>query len=199
MLGERVRYDGEHKMSFQVTQLERYCRLTPICPEVEAQLGVPRPPVQLVATPSIRALGVEQRHLDVTEPLAAASDRLAATHRYWCGAVLKARSPSCGAGTTPVHNKDRQPTHSGDGLFVTALKQHCPWLALINEEQIQQKQSRDTFLLQVFLLYDRCLSPEADIKAFLNHHQTVLQDLKEETLQLLQHSLKTYTLELNRP
>ncbi len=46
--GQPVRFDGGHKKARYITQkLSEYFELMPVCPEVEAGLGVPRPTIQL--------------------------------------------------------------------------------------------------------------------------------------------------------
>ncbi|MDH3690976.1 MAG: DUF523 domain-containing protein, partial [Gammaproteobacteria bacterium] len=48
LLGQNVRYDGEHKRdSFITNALTHYFEFVPVCPEVSIGLGVPRPPIQL--------------------------------------------------------------------------------------------------------------------------------------------------------
>ena len=49
LLGQAVRYDGRHKEHLLVTRaLSAFMTFVPVCPEVEAGMGVPRPPVRLV-------------------------------------------------------------------------------------------------------------------------------------------------------
>ena len=49
LLGEEVRFDGGHARDRFVTdRLGEYLEFVPVCPEVEAGLGVPRPTVRLV-------------------------------------------------------------------------------------------------------------------------------------------------------
>ena len=48
LLGEKVRYDGGHKRDRFVTDLlGRFVEWVPVCPELEAGMGVPRPPIRL--------------------------------------------------------------------------------------------------------------------------------------------------------
>jgi uncharacterized protein YbbK (DUF523 family) len=52
LLGQKVRYDGQHKLDrFIVDTLGRYVEFVPVCPEVECGLGVPRESMRLVGTP----------------------------------------------------------------------------------------------------------------------------------------------------
>ena len=68
-----VRYDGDHRAAPDlISALAAEFALEPICPEVGAGLGVPRPPVNLVRTGrGERALGVDNPELDVTTQLLA--------------------------------------------------------------------------------------------------------------------------------
>lgn len=150
LLGDPVRYDGGHKRSQTLLHhlASRY-ELLPICPEVAAGLGVPRPPVQLVLrNGEIRALGVEDERLDVTRPLIEYGRRMVAEELRLCGYVFKSRSPSCGLGTTPIRAADGRITH-GHGLFARQLIAALPLLPVIDEEQLEQPHVRQLFLERV--------------------------------------------------
>ncbi len=150
LLGELVRYDGGHKRNQMLLDyLALRYALVPICPEVAAGLGVPRPPVQLVARGvEIRAVGVLDERLDVTQPLIEYGRRVTAAAMGLCGFVFKSRSPSCGLGTTPIRNEDG--SHQvGNGLFAQQIVQAWPELPVIDEESLQQPLLRQLFLRQV--------------------------------------------------
>ena len=52
LLGERVRYDGGHKLDhFLVDVLGKFVEWVPVCPEVEMGLPIPREAVRLVGHP----------------------------------------------------------------------------------------------------------------------------------------------------
>ena len=49
LLGEKVRYDGGHKLDrFLTDTLGQYVEYVPVCPEVECGLGIPREALRLV-------------------------------------------------------------------------------------------------------------------------------------------------------
>ena len=51
LLGEKVRYNGDHKRHWYINEiLGQYFDYVPFCPEVEVGMGVPRPSVRLVGT-----------------------------------------------------------------------------------------------------------------------------------------------------
>ena len=127
LLGQPVRYDGAHKRQpVIIEQLQPWLEWLPLCPEVAAGLGTPRPPVQLVQREEqVLALGVEDRQRDVTPALKDASEKLIQQLRNetrLSGVIVKSRSPSCGLGSTPIHNTQRQPTGLGSGLFAQELQ-----------------------------------------------------------------------------
>lgn len=145
-----MRYDGGHKRSQSLLHhLAHHYELLPICPEVGAGLGVPRPPVQLVLRDGvIRALGVADERFDVTRPLIEYGQRMVAEELGLCGYVFKSRSPSCGLGSAPIRAGDGSITH-GHGLFARQLVEALPGLPVIDEEQLAQAPLRQQFLRQV--------------------------------------------------
>ena len=121
-------------------------------------MGVPREPIQLVATapgegvPSdpakgrrLRLVGVESGE-DWTERMQAwARDRLAALERLrLSGFVLKAGSPSCGVRAVPVQNDE-----PGAGLFAQALVAAMPELPVEDEERLRDPAVRARFLERI--------------------------------------------------
>lgn len=150
LLGEQVRYDGGHKRNqLLLDSLGARYELVPICPEVAAGLGVPRPPVALmVRGTEVRALGVEDLQLDVTLPLIEYGQQVAMGTMGLSGFVFKSRSPSCGLGTTPVRREDGSHYH-GHGLFAQQLVTRLPELPVVDELLLQQAPLRRLFLQQV--------------------------------------------------
>lgn len=114
LLGDRVRYDGAAKYAGSVADvLSRHVELVPICPEVEAGLGVPREPMHLEG--DARALSVvgSSTRRDFTAALQSSAERLQADleARGIDGFVLKSKSPSCGLAGIPVY----APGAAGEG------------------------------------------------------------------------------------
>jgi uncharacterized protein YbbK (DUF523 family) len=157
LLGQPVRYDGGDKSNSLVSNLlaERF-DIFPLCPEAEAGLGIPRPPVQLVRNGEgmIEVLGVEQ-DLDVTGALRDFSHRsIAKLVGRIDGAVLKSRSPSCGIGTTPVFDEHRREVAIDSGVFAQTLLLHMPRLPVIDEEQFSDASLRESFFASVQQQYN---------------------------------------------
>ena len=149
LLGEAVRYDGNSKAAPQlINTLHPHCTLLGVCPEVEAGLDVPRPPVELVQQPGQTiARGRDDHTLDVTHPLLHFSTTYRATIQ---GAILQNRSPSCGVGDTPLFNPEGEKIGEQDGLFTAALRTSYPHLPITSPNALQNKMEIKVFLQQVF-------------------------------------------------
>lgn len=148
--GEAVRYDSGHKRQpLLLSLLSPRADLLPFCPEVAAGLGVPRPPVQLIETTSagIRAVGVEDGSLDVTTALeGSAREFLGGGLDGLSGFILKSRSPSCGLGSTPIHDQQDRSLRLGNGVFAGKLRQAAPWLPLVEESALDSEEHCLRFL-----------------------------------------------------
>lgn len=148
LLGESVRYDGDHQHAPLVTQiLSQHFRFRSFCPEMSIGLGVPRPPIQLVSTQTgIRCKGVAPPHDDVTDALVLAASQ------PWIqeisGFIVKARSPSCGDGTTKIHHATHIST-DGTGIFTQQLRSLFPALPIIDENRLKDTATREVFIQQV--------------------------------------------------
>lgn len=112
LLGVPCRYDGKSKA---VALAET--RLVPVCPEVMAGFGVPRPAIQRSA--GGRVVLVETGE-DVTEQLGSAVDAIVAMagRRGIRRARLKQNSPSCGSTHTWIDGA-LQP---GEGVLTERLR-----------------------------------------------------------------------------
>lgn len=149
LLGEAVRYDGRDKRDAYVCDIlaSRY-ELVSVCPEAGAGLGVPRPAVHLVGDPEAPcAVGVSDPHLDVTPRLRGYIETLLEDLGRIDGAILKARSPSCGL-TVSVTAADGTKSR-GRGLFAAALVERWPDLPLVDEDVLADPACRDDFLARV--------------------------------------------------
>ena len=148
LLGERVRYDGEHKRNLTVIDLlgDRF-EAVPVCPEVEIGMGIPREPVQLMAgKPGPQMVGVESGK-DWTKAMAGFSskklDELA--QQNLSGFIFKCRSPSCGTAGVPLHHEQSGEKTSTSGLFAAAFMKHFPDIPVIDEEALQDEKIRQDF------------------------------------------------------
>lgn len=151
LLGERVRYDAKCKTSRVVVgKLASIFTLVPVCPEVEAGLGVPRPPVQLSGDiHSPRMTGRDDPALDVTEQILEYTRHRLDQLSQLDGYIFKSRSPSCGLHTTPVFIEGRCITETGRGLFAREFCNRFPDLPVIEDSALEAIENLERFIARV--------------------------------------------------
>ncbi|HQU16357.1 MAG: hypothetical protein B7Z66_12890 [Chromatiales bacterium 21-64-14] len=152
LLGEPVRYDGNHKRDPFITEvLARYFEFVPVCPEVGIGLGVPRPPIRLVDTPDHpRAVGVRDPALDVSDRLRVFGRRTATALSDLSGYLFKARSPSCGLDRVPVYRTTGGVAGRGTGLYARQIVKRHPLLPVEEEGRLNDPALRENFIERVF-------------------------------------------------
>ena len=97
LLGNLVRFNGQHSRDRFVDSLSHFFELDTTCPEVEAGMGIPREPIRIVQDGTARLIGV-QTSKDYTELMEDFSSRKIRTLRTEAidGFIMKQKSPSCG-------------------------------------------------------------------------------------------------------
>lgn len=152
LLGDPVRYDGGHKQHRFLTEvLGRHVRWVPVCPEVEAGLGTPRPAMHLVgsaAAPRIVTIAGGEDRTTALEQMA--RRRLPELEELdLSGFVFKSRSPSCGAGGVPLYAGGRVRSRRGAGLFAAQVRRRWPLLPVEEEDQFDDPACCDHFLERI--------------------------------------------------
>jgi uncharacterized protein YbgA (DUF1722 family)/uncharacterized protein YbbK (DUF523 family) len=156
LLGERVRFDGQHKRNgFLVDDFGPLVEWVRVCPEVEVGMGIPREPVRLVAHrdgPRMVALTSGADWTARMNRFAEARARALADDDL-SGFVLKSKSPSCGMERVKVYpdGESRAPTNArGAGLFAAALARRLPNLPMEEEGRLEDARLRESFIERVF-------------------------------------------------
>ncbi len=154
LLGAPVRYNGGHKRNDYIEKtLGQFFQFVPFCPEVDIGMGVPRPAIRLlVVDGGVRAVGVKDASLDVTEKL----DRCAQEQKSWhadlCGYILKKDSPSCGMERVKTY-ANGQPRKNGVGLYAARLMANFPLLPVEEEGRLGDPALRENFLQRVYVFH----------------------------------------------
>ena len=153
LLGQKVRFDGNHKLdSFLTGTLGQFFEWVSICPEVAIGLGVPRPPIRLTGSAAApRAVGVKDASLDVTDKLAAYGKQQARRLDDLSGYVFKSRSPSCGMERVKIYQSGGAPARSGRGIYAAAFLSGQPWLPAEEEGRLSDPRLRENFIERVFV------------------------------------------------
>ncbi len=155
LLGERVRYDGGHKLDpFLRDVLGHWVDYLPVCPEVECGFGVPREPLHLTGSSRHPRMVNARSHRDLTEQMSRwARKRVAELKREdLSGFIFESRSPSCGVARVKVYGRRGAPARIGIGFFARVFLEHFPGLPVEEEDRIKDPYVRAIFLERVFIL-----------------------------------------------
>ena len=152
LLGEKVRYDGDHKHDRYLTDvLGPLVSFVPVCPEVGAGLPVPREPMRLEGDRSAPRLVTTRTRIDLTDRMSAfCREKVVELEREdLCGFIFKKGSPSSGLHRVKVYNRGAA-ARSGRGLFAQAVTEHFPLLPVEEEGRLSDPALRENFLERVF-------------------------------------------------
>ena len=153
LLGNKVRYDGGHKLDrFLTDTLGKYVEYVPVCPEVECGLGVPRKSMRLEGNPDSPLLIVTSTREDMTQRLASWAQKrvLQLEAEDICGFIFKSDSPSCGIGKVKIYNENNVSYDAGMGIFASIFIKHFPSLPVEDEVRLHDSDQLENFREMIF-------------------------------------------------
>jgi uncharacterized protein YbgA (DUF1722 family)/uncharacterized protein YbbK (DUF523 family) len=190
LLGERVRWDGGHKLErFLIDTLGQFVRYYPVCPETECGFGIPREPLRLVGDPHAPRLVTARTQQDCTERMLRwARRRVRELEREdLSGFIVKGASPSCGMKGVRVYDEQGVSAASGAGIFARFFEERFPLLPVEDAERLSDPSLRENFIERVFTL--------KRWRAFVGHKRSrsaLVQFHTEHALSILSHSPRHY-------
>ncbi len=156
LLGEKVRYDGGHKLDPSITgTLGRHFQFVGVCPEVEYGLPIPREPMHLAGSPDAPRLVTIRTGIDHTDGMRAwAGRRVGELEKEdLAGFIFKSRSPSSGMRGVKVYTEGKAPVNKGVGLFARAFMEHFPLIPVEDEGRLNDAAIRENFIERVVVYH----------------------------------------------
>ncbi len=153
LLGEKVRYDGNHSHDRFLTQtLGLFVDYLPVCPEVECGMPTPREAVRLVGDPECPRLVTQKTGIDKTQQMNTwIKTRLKELEKEdLCGFIFKSKSPSSGLYRIRVYGDDGKVRKTGTGLFAGAFTRHFPRVPVEEAGRLQDPRLRELFIENIF-------------------------------------------------
>lgn len=154
LLGEKVRYDGQHKLDhYLVDVLGRFVDYVPVCPEVECGLPVPREAMRLVGSAESPRLLTIRGGVDLTgqmlDWMKGTLERL--RDERLCGYIFKSNSPSSGLFNVKVYPPGGNiAVKNGVGIFARGFTEAFPLLPVEEEGRLHDERLRENFIERVF-------------------------------------------------
>ena len=190
LLGEKVRFDGGHKLDRFLTEtLGRFVDFVPVCPEVEMGLPTPRETLRLVGDPESQHLVFSKSGEDITERMMTWANKrvLELEKEQLCGFVFKSKSPSSGMERVKLYDRNGVPNKQGVGLFARAFMEHFPLLPVEEDGRLHDPALRENFIETIFTLkrWREALSKGTTRGVLVDFHT-------RHKLLLLSHSTEIY-------
>lgn len=132
LLGEFCRYDGKTKQDNAVIKALEGYEIIPFCPEAPL-FGTPRERISVVMVDGQKRIITDETNVDVTVKLACEIERFLAANSHADLIILKSKSPSCGLGTTPVLNAQREVMACENGIAADLFLKHFSHAKIIDE------------------------------------------------------------------
>ena len=182
LTGKKVRYDGSHKQDHYITDtLGQYFEFSPVCPEVEYGLPVPREPMRLTGDPQNPRLVTIRTYMDHTEGMKkwAEEKTKELDKQELCGFIFKSRSPSSGMKGVKVYDDKGVPHTNGVGIFADVFMKRFPLVPVIDEGRLNDPVLREAFIEKVFVFqrWNAFLKKGGlikDLQEFHAHHKLLM-------------------------
>jgi len=154
LLGNKVRYDGQHKYdAWLVEELGPYVEYVPVCPEVECGLPVPREAMRLVGAHNPKLLTIKTGK-DITPQMLTFCERKISVleKENLCGFVFKSKSPSSGMERVKVYpEKGGAAAKTGIGIFAREFMNAFPLMPVEEEGRLHDPILRENFIERIFI------------------------------------------------
>ncbi len=192
ILGEKVRYDGGHKLDRYIRDtLGQYFEWVPVCPEVEYGLPIPRESMRLVGDPKSPRLVTRKSKIDHTDGMLKWSKtRLTELEgEQLCGFIFKSRSPSSGIRSVKIYSESGIPCGRGSGIFGGAFMEKFPLIPVEDDGRLHDPGLRENFIERVFVFkrWKDLMEEGWSIKNLLDFHTN-------HKLLILSHSPKHFPI-----
>lgn len=154
LLGNNVRYDGQHKLDrYLRDQLGSFVQFFPVCPEVECGLPTPREAMRLVDIDGEHRLMTQKTGIDHTNRMHHwAESKLNELEQLdLCGFIFKTRSPSSGMRSVKVYKPGGGASQTGVGLFARAFMDRFPLLPVEDEGRLHDAGLKENFIERIFV------------------------------------------------
>jgi len=175
LLGQKVRYDGQHKLDHYIVDiLGPFAEFVPVCPEVECGLPVPREAMHLAGDINAPRLVTIHTGIDQTDKMKSwMTGKLDELEKEkLCGFIFKSKSPSSGRYNVKVFGDNGIPVKQGVGLFARAFVERFPLIPVEEEGRLNDNVLRENFIdkIMVFSRWREYEEKDGSIQGLVEFH-----------------------------
>jgi uncharacterized protein YbbK (DUF523 family) len=159
LLGEKVRYDGGHKLDlFLKDSLGKDADFVRVCPEVECGLRVPRKHMHMEDNSASPRLIVTDTGQDLTDLFLNWAEKrvMQLKKEDICGFIFKSNSPSCGIRKVKIFNEEHISVETGVGIFAGIFVKHFSYIPVEDEVSLRNSSLYENFIQRVLTYTISC-------------------------------------------
>nr|HPJ43689.1 DUF523 and DUF1722 domain-containing protein [Spirochaetota bacterium] len=126
---------------------------TPVCPEVQCGLSIPREAMRLVGTAENPRLVTIKSGIDYTDQMKKWGEEILTflADKKLCGFIFKAKSPSSGMERIKIYpEQGGTPQKNGRGIFAAMYMERFPFIPVEDEGRLHDPLLRENFIERVF-------------------------------------------------
>lgn len=149
------RYDGSMIPFSFIETLQEYVDFITVCPEEAIGLGTPRPTVRLESADGGKEIKMIKSKTgeDLTTDMKGFTEEFLNSVEGIEGAILKAKSPSCGLFGIKIYDQESGiPISPSKGLFAEGVVEKFPLLSIEEEGRLRDYVIREHFLIKLYTL-----------------------------------------------
>ena len=132
LLGHLCRYDGKTKMQDELMESLKEYEIIPFCPEAPL-FGTPRERINVINIDGNNRIITDETDKDVTKLLEDEIGSFIKENPSVDKIVLKSKSPSCGLGTTPILDEQKNTLSFGNGIAAEMFLQEYSGINIVDE------------------------------------------------------------------
>jgi len=137
ILGEYCRYDGKTKKIDAVEEALKEYEIIPFCPEAPL-FSTPRERINVLHVKGKNRIVTDETNRDVTKLLEDEINAFIAAHPQVDRIVLKSKSPSCGYGTTPILDEQKEVIALGNGIAAELMQAYYKDIQIEDEHSFMK-------------------------------------------------------------
>ena len=152
---EACRYDGQIINNKFIKKLKKFVNFTPVCPEVEIGLGIPRDTIRIVESEKRKLLYQPETGKDFSKKMNNFSKKFIKNiNQQVDGFILKADSPSCAVTTAKVYPRigNVASIRRDSGLFTKHVLDNFPNYPIEEDKRLNNVFLREHFYTTIFTI-----------------------------------------------
>lgn len=175
LLGDKVRYDGGHKLDRYLRDvLGQYVDWVPVCPEVECGMGIPREAVRLAGNLDTPRLIGRKSGEDWTDRMQVwGRNKIEFLEKEdLCGYIFKHGSPSNAMGRMKVFQDNGKIFYNGVGIWSRMVMDYFKQLPCEDDGRLHDNGIKENFITRIFTLkrWKEAISAGKNSGTLVNFH-----------------------------